>query len=182
MDIQKIQRKHVVVIVAGLLVVAFLVEFTLTLASHIRMQSYRAKMTERTYDVRDLNVYKRVKNTKEQHLAELQRRYTLEFARSELKAALENAAGIAGIPVNDVSIEWDRSGESEGYRTLSLNIRVTTVFPRVGAFISLIEGGQSGENAVFPFAAKIQQIHIAAVRQTGREVSARIQLIVYQRV
>ena len=181
MDIQKMQKKHIILIVAGLLAIAFLVEFTITLAGHIRMQKYREKMTERTYDVRDLNVYKRVKNTKEQHLAELQRRFTLEFARSELKAALESAAGIAGIPVNDVSIEWDRSGETEGYRTLVLNIRVTTVFPKVGAFVSLIEGAQSGENPVFPFAAEIQQIHIAAVRQTGRDVSARIQLIVYQK-
>ncbi len=181
MTIQKLQSKHIIGILAIIAVVIFLIEFVITWVEHAGMDKYREKMTERTYDVRDLNVYKRIQSTKEQQLGMLQRRYTLVFARSELKAALEKAAEISGIPVNDVSIEWDRSGETGAYKTIQLTIRINTTFPRAGAFISILEGALYGEQVLFPYAASIQYMHIAAIRQTGREVSAKIQLIVYQK-
>jgi hypothetical protein len=181
MLVQKVQKKHVFAALGVLLVLAFLVHFAVTWVEHVRMKIYREKMTERTYDVRDLNVYKRIQNTKQQRLSDVKQRYNLDFARSELKAALEKAAEAAGIPVNDVSIEWDRSGESDPYKTLLLNIRVTTTFPQAGVFLSILEGASVGGETVFPFAASIQHFNIAAVKQTGREIAARIQLIVYQK-
>lgn len=174
----KIPVKKILLIVGALLLLAFVTEFIVTWVEYSQSRKYRDRMEKRTYDVRNLNRYKRLRNVKMMRLEKLRRRYKLEFARSELKAAFEKAAGKARIPVNNISIEWIDTKKKKNYQALELKLRMKTSFLRLGAFMAIIEG--DGQEK-FSYALRIERLSIAALKRSGARVSAQIQILVFKR-
>lgn len=161
-----------------LVLAAFFVD---ALAGYLEVQKYLDRMRDRTFNVQDLNKYKRALSVKQQRLDELRRDTRAVFRVSDLFRRVIEMARRSGIAENDLSLTRVGVVKRGDLEELSLELRAYCTFARLGAFTARLERVAPSDPDRFEYVLRIDRVDIAVRKRTGSELSAKLFVTVYRK-
>lgn len=176
MDIKQLLKPHNLAwVIVGALFLVFLVVFVITWVEYGDVQKYMGRMRDKTYDVSDLNKYKRELNTTQFRLEDLRRKIRINFEQSQLIRRILDMARAAGIDDNDLAVVKRKTRRRGELEELELELTVTARFAPLGKFLARLEHDiSSPDEPQFEYVIRIRHVDVAVRKRTGATLRAKL--------